>query len=48
MNPFVWNIVPIICVGAAAILGFYDKNIWGWFLLVGALTAVVPSNSKDD
>lgn len=43
-----YNAVPIICIIAATVLAFFDKQGWGWLLLIAALLAVHPSTSSAD
>lgn len=34
------NVVALVCIVVAGFLGYHRRDGWGWFLLVGALTAV--------
>ena len=52
MKYIMMNIVPIICVIAAAYIVSIGANGWGWFLFVGAITTtswttVKQTNTED-
>lgn len=40
------NAVTIICLFLAGSLMWADKNGWGWFLLLAAMCAAVPTSHK--
>lgn len=43
-----YNLVSLTSLIIAGSLIWADKDHWGWFLVIGAFTAVVPkSESKD-
>lgn len=47
MKWIMYNAFPILLVILAAVMAIMDKDGWGWFLAIGALTAVMPA-TKDD
>jgi len=42
MRFLAYNAVAIVCIGLAGYLAIRDVSGWGWFLVVGAMAAVVP------